>query len=43
MKSQKRWMQSIIETSKIDLPALPWQRKKITKAFAGSEKQRQSA
>ena len=32
MKSQKRWMKSAIETSKTELPALPWARKKTIKA-----------
>ena len=27
MKRQKRWMKSAIETSKSELPVLPWARK----------------
>ncbi len=39
MKKQKRWMKSAIATSKSDLPALPWARKKGAK----TEPQRRSA
>ncbi len=39
MKPQKRWMKSVIATSKTELPALPWARKKSVKA----EAQRRSA
>ncbi|WP_319825615.1 hypothetical protein [Thalassovita sp.] len=27
-RKQKRWMKSVIETSKSDMPALPWSRAK---------------
>lgn len=26
-RKQKRWMKSVIETSKSDMPAMPWARK----------------
>ncbi|MEC8041382.1 MAG: hypothetical protein VX083_17260 [Pseudomonadota bacterium] len=29
MKRQKRWMKSVIETSKTDLPAMPWAARKL--------------
>lgn len=32
MNRQRRWMKAAIETSKTDLPALPWAARKVVKA-----------
>ncbi|WP_323780272.1 hypothetical protein [Thalassovita sp.] len=43
MKSQKRWMKSVIATSQSDLPALPWARKKSFNSSIAQQPQRRSA
>ncbi|MGR1581839.1 hypothetical protein ACSSNL_10275 [Thalassobius sp. S69A] len=42
-RKQKRWMKSVIETSKSDMPAMPWARKaQNSKATSKPAKRRAS-
>ncbi|WP_267886201.1 hypothetical protein [Thalassovita gelatinovora] len=43
MKTQKRWMTSVITTSKSDLPVLPWARRKANNAALAPQTKRRSA